>query len=568
MGFLKQALKYNSLGWSIIPIKPQDKRPAISSWEQYQNRLATKEEIEKWFTNTDYNIALITGKISGVDVVDVDSYKGKGEFKIDSPIKVNTPRGGTHYYFKHVDGVRPGVNADLGVDLRGDGSYVLIPPSLGPNGNKYEWKKGGELNSLPTTPKEVVEKIKKSGINEPSFNLEDSMNVTQGGRNDALHKASVSLISKHGPELAWKLILGVNSGYSPPLPEREVMITFNSAAKFVENHPPIGGKRNAPPPVIEHIPEIEWKEPTLKEDLERVKKILREGKQIGYPTGYPELDNIMGGLIPGQSYLFFGDTNTGKSILVLNILVYLSKNDIKCLYFDLENSMVMTAERQLLITEEGRLTKRDWEDAIKDKKADEYIDKLRSYPLRVYDINKMYDRFGVIDYDSVEKVMNEALASGVQVIAIDHLHYFEPTEQNFNLLANISRRINDFCSQNNLVVIMIAHTKKGLLRTKNDKIVADRPTLDSVAGAGLITRHTKNVVAIRRNSSSGDPVEQKTAWIYVDKTKSGPTGSFSLEFDPDTLIFKGNHYDYNPLEVMKKVDEVQKMGVDNIDDIM
>ena len=567
MGLLTQAIKYNSLGWSVIPIKPQDKRPAISSWEEYQTRLATQEELKKWFENTDYNIALITGQISGVDVVDVDSYKGKEGIVIDSPIKVSTPRGGTHYYFKHVEGVRPGVNAEIGVDLRGDGSYVLIPPSIGPNGNKYSWVKGGELDALPYTPKEIVDKITKNG-KESVFDLEESMNVSQGGRNAALHKASVSLISKHGAEMAWKLVLGMNNAYSPPLPEREVTILFKSAAKFVENNPPRNMGNGSSNSFEDIVQEKEWKEPTLTEDLDKVKALLREGKQIGYPTGFPALDDISGGLIPSQSYLIFGDTNTGKSLFLVNILVYLAKNDIKCLYFDLENSMLMSTERQILITEEGRLTKRVWDDIVRDKKADEFIDKLKAYPLRIYDISKMYDRFGVINYEAVEVVMNEALKSGVQVIAIDHLHYFEPNEQNFSLLGNIARKINDFCSKNNIVVLLVAHTKKGLLRVKNDKVKADRPTLDSVAGAGLITRHTKNVIAIRRNGSSSEPTEQRETFVYVDKTKNGPTGMFKLEFDPETLLFKGDNYSYNPLFVMKKVEEVQKMGVDNLDDIM
>jgi hypothetical protein len=230
--------------------------------------------------------------------------------------------------------------------------------------------------------------------------------------------------------------------------------------------------------------------------------------------------------------------------------------------------MLMSTERQLLITEEGRISKKMWDEIVKEKKADEFIDRLLAYPLRIYDINKMYDRFGKITFDDVETVMKEAVKAGVQVLAIDHIHYFDPVRQDFNFLADISRKINDFCSNHNLVVIMVAHTRKGLIRVKNDKVQTDRPTLDSVAGAGLITRNTKNVIAIRRNSNSMDLGEQTKTWVYVDKTKNGPTGQFTLKFDSDTLRFLGGDYTYNPIKVMKEVQEIEEMEIDNVDELM
>ena len=553
MGLIKIALQYIKLGWSVIPIRARDKRPAIKSWEEYQNRLPTKTEIKEWFGKGERNIALITGQISGVDVVDIDSYKGKRGIDVDSPLKVNTPRGGIHLYFKHVEGVRPGVNAEIGVDLRGDASYVLLPPSTGQNGAKYLWslQNGSRLSkiikSLPATPTDVVEKIKKG--KDVHFDLNDSISVGEGERNDRLHKASVSLVSKHGEEMAWKLILALNRDYEPPLPEKDLITLFKSAMQFV---------RKNPPKMVAQETEG-WVEPTLRQDLERVKKMLLEGKTLGYPTGFPRLDDITGGLLPSQSYLVFGDTNAGKSLFVLNIMVYLARNKIKCLYFDLENSYVMTAERQLLVTEQGALTVETWREIVKEKKHAEFIDKLRDYPLRVYDLNKMNDRFGEITYDGVEKVMTEAVEAGVQVIAIDHLHYFEPSQKDFNKLADISRRLNDFCAKHNVVIIAVAHTKKGAVSVnKSDELEVRRPHMDDVAGASLITRHTKNIIGLQRNERASNPLEKKRTIIYVEKTKAGATNQFELTFNPDTLQFIGENYEYNPIKVMEDVKDISE----------
>jgi hypothetical protein len=144
---LDAALEYLDRGWCVIPIKG-DKRPAIK-WAEFQSRHPTPEEVEDWWTKwPDYDIALVTGEISGVVVVDCDNeeaLEAAMEAGMQSPIRVQTKRG-VHLYFEHPkDGVRRGPRAGVnsrgsdwpkinGLDFRGDGSYALLPPS-----NNYKW---------------------------------------------------------------------------------------------------------------------------------------------------------------------------------------------------------------------------------------------------------------------------------------------------------------------------------------------------------------------------------------------------------------------------------------------
>ena len=145
---LNHALEYLERGWSVIPIKPKGKRPAIR-WLEYQKRLPTEDEVTQWWTQwEDYDIALVTGEVSGVVVVDCDNdnaFKASQEAEMITPIKVKTKRG-VHLYFEHPkDGIRRGPRAGVnsrgadwpqinGLDFRGDGSYALLPPS-----KNYEW---------------------------------------------------------------------------------------------------------------------------------------------------------------------------------------------------------------------------------------------------------------------------------------------------------------------------------------------------------------------------------------------------------------------------------------------
>lgn len=145
---LEAALEYYERGWVVIPIRPDTKKPAIK-WAEYQERQPTEEEIERWWGRwPDAQIALVTGDISGVVVVDCDNTDAEHaalDYGMTSPIKVQT-KNGRHYYFLHPrDGVRRGPRAGVhtrgedwpkvpGLDFRGDGSYALLPPSPG-----YSW---------------------------------------------------------------------------------------------------------------------------------------------------------------------------------------------------------------------------------------------------------------------------------------------------------------------------------------------------------------------------------------------------------------------------------------------
>lgn len=136
-------MEYLDLGWSIIPVSPSTKRPCITTWKEFQTRQPTLQEVEAWLkAKPDAHLALVTGALTGIVVVDCDNEEAK-RFAADnfltSPIRVETKRG-VHYYFRDPrDGQRRpprvGCNAGKnwyhcdGLDFRGDGGYVLIPPS-------------------------------------------------------------------------------------------------------------------------------------------------------------------------------------------------------------------------------------------------------------------------------------------------------------------------------------------------------------------------------------------------------------------------------------------------------
>lgn len=141
---LKEALEYLNRGLSVFPLHIRSKIPAIE-WAKYQKERPSEDQVREWFA-IDRNIAIATGNVSGLVVIDVDCNKGgNAQLYLDKfPTKMIAKTGkGYHLYYQypgfHVDnriGIYPGV------DVRGDGGYVVAPPSIHPDGSVYEWVSG------------------------------------------------------------------------------------------------------------------------------------------------------------------------------------------------------------------------------------------------------------------------------------------------------------------------------------------------------------------------------------------------------------------------------------------
>ncbi|KKM91647.1 hypothetical protein LCGC14_1226360, partial [marine sediment metagenome] len=145
---LEYALKYAALGWKILPILSRKKIPA--STHGVLDATTDTEQIKKWFgENPSWNIAVACGSGSSIFVIDIDITEKKDgweslkEFpELPMTVRQDTPRGGAHFFY-HTD--NPPVNRidfRLGIDIRSTKTYVLVPPSIHPNGGQYTWTVG------------------------------------------------------------------------------------------------------------------------------------------------------------------------------------------------------------------------------------------------------------------------------------------------------------------------------------------------------------------------------------------------------------------------------------------
>jgi hypothetical protein len=157
---LEAALAYaEKFNFSVIPVRPDDKKPYIK-WTEHQKRRATIDEIKAWWKQwPGAMIGIVTGEISGIFVVDCDTAAGYEAVQKLIPDNLlfpvaRTPRGGWHLYFKWLSEYKLTIGAGVlpGVDIRGEGGYIIAAPSKKAEGGRYTWVEGlaiGEVEMLP-----------------------------------------------------------------------------------------------------------------------------------------------------------------------------------------------------------------------------------------------------------------------------------------------------------------------------------------------------------------------------------------------------------------------------------
>lgn len=196
--------------WGKIPLEP---------WREYQTRLPTIREVRAHWTKWPLaNIGMATGRLSGIVVLDCDSGEARalamGNGGLDETPAVWTGKpGGVHYWLKH-----PGLEVRNfvagrkrrypGLDFRGDGGYVLLPPSVHRNQNaKYRWNTHTVGMKPAEVPAWLMELLTGTGDDDAddeiaeAFDLDQVLSgIPEGARNDTLYRYAGKLRGDDVPQ--------------------------------------------------------------------------------------------------------------------------------------------------------------------------------------------------------------------------------------------------------------------------------------------------------------------------------------------------------------------------------
>lgn len=254
------ALGYAARGWRVLPLRSiksdgqcscrrpscrtPGKHPLIDEW---QKRATTDSgQIEEWWSKWPAaGIGIATG--NGLVVIDVDPRNGGSEslkaFDVPDTYTVRTGSGGLHLYFQAGGKVRNSAGTIAnGIDLRGDGGFVVAPPTLHASGNHYEILKDLELAPLPpwalngSGPARTPTPSRSKTHVELGEPREWPEVITEGSRNDFLTSEAGRLRSLgFDIDQIYAALQRINAARcSPPLPDEELV----EIAKSMERYEP------------------------------------------------------------------------------------------------------------------------------------------------------------------------------------------------------------------------------------------------------------------------------------------------------------------------------------------
>lgn len=234
-------MKYAERGKPTFPCR-SDKAPATPNG--FKDASVDPERLaDLWRQYPGQKMGMPTGGRSGVLVVDEDRIGAVDELpgRMPETLTVRTPRG-RHYYLTHVEGItnRRG-SLPAGIDVRGDGGYVMVPPSFG-----YEFENRGPVADAPEW---LLDLIRAEPEREPRPGgsvavADDGGAIPEGGRNQAVTRIVGTLHdgTRGLPQLEEDALAVNEARCLPPLSAEEVRKIARSVFRY-EPCRPVAGDR-------------------------------------------------------------------------------------------------------------------------------------------------------------------------------------------------------------------------------------------------------------------------------------------------------------------------------------
>jgi putative DNA primase/helicase len=239
------ALSYAEQGWPVFPCQPGNKHPYTPRGFHDASK-DTATIIEWWERWPDAMIGMPTGTASGIVVLDCDVYKAEGreEYgklseRVSATRMARSAKGGIHHYYKHpgqpVKNVAP-IPGHQGIDMRGDGGYIILPGSVSVDG-AYTWiNEGTPIADLPSWILDDLNKkpVKATNVVDIATRKERPNSIiAEGGRNSFLTSYAGGLYRNGVKDDALLEALRIKNSLvcEPPLDDDDIVTICESAAR-------------------------------------------------------------------------------------------------------------------------------------------------------------------------------------------------------------------------------------------------------------------------------------------------------------------------------------------------
>lgn len=553
MSNLNHALHYASLGFGVIPLHVPDgavcscRNPQCKSIGKHPRTMnglkaATTDhtQIRNWFGSyfADANIGIVTGAASNLVVLDVDIQHGGIDSlqrleqqygQLPETVKAKTGGGGFHLLFQH-----PGFQIKnsagrlgAGLDIRGDGGYIVAPPSLHVSGQRYEWVTVEmELAELPgwlinllepprqqqtsTSNQQHPPMVASNQQRPPMVATSAQGKIPEGKRNRTLYEWACAYRGKYGfsfEAIVAQLRVENAERCEPPLDDEELIQIARSADRQPKGiAPPVGSIYHSgqEEPRLAPTPAFLWK----------------DMKSMVFPPSIP----VLHGINKGECAMLNAYPNAGKTTLMLNISLKMAIGE------DFPPLLSRAApQRTLYLIAESTpdLWQKDVNRMLRSIPEDRHHLVDQNFACMVapqYDDEQIILNVG----DHMKWVQEQIRLIAPDLVVIDTMSQFfivKDENSNAEMSSKVWRPLQKMARKNNCAIIVVHHYGKGSGNS-------DMPDLYAGRGASASGGAARSAISMKQ-----DRVQPEIVTIHCSKTKGEAFPDTVLKLDKESRWF-------------------------------
>lgn len=532
------ALKAMDLGWAVFPVN--GKIPATP--KGVLDASTEKKLAAIWFErHPGRGMAVATGDPSGVWVLDLDGPEAIQLFvdlqekhgTVDKCVASKTSRG-FHIFFKMPkDGdVRNSASkVAQGIDVRGTGGYVVLPPSPHPSGEAYQWvaKRSPYEIAIVVAPSWLLTMVRgsSSGDHVPASTIPDR--IIEGGRNEVLTSLAGSLRRRGGSHAA--IIAAIQAENKarcvPPLGDRELERIADSVSRYapepdaLKKTTPLGERGGGEqPPLMELID---------KSVLDRIRDEKLQPISV-VATPWPSWNNVCRGagggegLAHGWHILIGASSGAGKSLAATNMAAAAVRAGEHVCLISLEMSQQEVLTRLMSIysgkparaMEHGKhFSPADWDEAA--DVMQEAGGSIRVNPEPIYRLDQIADVF--------DRYHDE----GCRTFIVDYLQlaWVQSADTMMHQITEVSHTIRGLAQKHKILSIGLSQVNRQM------SFGGGELRKEGLLGGSSLENDADQVLLIGKQEHHGEG--RYKSEIKLDKNRHGPPVEWSMILDTKTL---------------------------------
>lgn len=541
---------YYDLGWSMFPVG-KNKRP-VTQWKNVQEkRLPLSDLIQ--YVNAGHGLALATGKLSGICVVDDDNQK-KGldsGFPLESLVVAKSGGGGYHYYYadfgaRNKQAIRDKKDNLINIDLRGEGGYVLLPPFFG-----YEWisePTAERLSLLPGRgglPKTLLDLFENKNATGGTRPFKDLLRDTLGAdsyRDPELFELSRRMWISHfqgypgySPAHITEFLHAVNATFNPPKPISTVEKVIEQGHTYAHRLATEKGWI-APSESVEGLSEL-------------VKRQIDSRIKERFMSSYKKIDEATGGFEYSNTYVVAGLEKSGKSSFLMKMLQMKLEEGVRIGYVNTEMPAFEFASKMAGYWLDKKLTQ------VTDQDVISWTEKF----------SEQFEYLGVesgLGLSAIKPSLEKMVATGVRALVFDNITSWgnkaTGSQESWQVITKVMDDLLAVTKNSQVVSFCVMHTKQdGVVTLKNNKAIAgdlkegnydaifdegiavvSRPTLASVyGGGGMLSQISGALLIWRPYQKLDNPDANMRSQIIVESFRYARPAGINYYFHGSRGLF-------------------------------